>query len=164
MLGFVLPAQLRGTCRLCLAMALCLIFAACGGGGGRSPTVTPAQHLTLDVQPQDQTVVEGKTMRLSVGASNADSYQWYRNVGGNWTAIAGATAASYAIDTTDASLDGAQFRVTVKGAGSELSSSVVTVHVTPQTLPVGIDFQPASTTVADGQDASFHVTASGTSP
>ncbi|OWQ90898.1 hypothetical protein CDN99_12115 [Roseateles aquatilis] len=144
------------------AVLAALLLSACGGGGGASPTVTPAVQLGIDVQPQDQSVVEGDSLSLNVVARHVDGYQWQQLSGGAWTAVPGATGSTLQMRAT-AELDGASFRVLVRGGGAELASSAVTVRVRRLVVAPSVLTHPAAATVMEGQDVTLHVTAQGTS-
>ncbi len=134
-------------------------LAACGGGGGGS---APATAITA--QPSDQSVVAGTTATFTVVASNATGFQWQRSTGGgtSFTDIAGASAASHTTAVTTLADTGSQYRVTVTGTGT-VTSSAVTLTVTPVIVAPGISTQPVAQSVTAGQDASFSVTATGSS-
>jgi len=146
----------------------CLV--ACGGGGdgtssgGTPPGPTP---VSITAQPSSVTAVDGTAASFSVTATGDGlGYQWERstNVGVAWANVAGATAASYLVSSVDSSLDGYQFRVRVSGTANTVTSSAATLSVTPAPTPVTITSSPSDLSVVAGTDASFAVTATGTSP
>jgi hypothetical protein len=112
---------------------------------------------SITLQPAHQTVNVGAPANFAVTATGTAplSYQWRRN----GADIPGATSASYAIATTVAADDGAQFAVLISNpAGSVLSSTVLlTVNVPPRIVT-----QPVAQTVNGGQTATFSLTATGT--
>jgi hypothetical protein len=129
-----------------------------GGGGG-----TPAAVITA--QPTDQSVIAGSTATFSVAANNASGYQWQRSTDGgtSFSNLAGATLASYTTPPTTLADSGQRFRVIVAGAANSVTSSAVTLTVTPAPIAPSITVHPADQTVTAGQTASFSVTATGTS-
>ena len=138
-----------------------LFLAACGGDGAAATPVPPA----ITVQPVQASVVAGTSATFSVVATgDALVFQWQRSTDGaaTWTAIAGATSSAYVIDLVDASMSGNEFRVTVTGASSAVTSSAVVLTVTASAVPPAITAQPADQSVTAGADASFSVSASGT--
>jgi hypothetical protein len=145
-----------------LAGVLCLALAGCGGGGSSDPEPT-----RIGTQPASAAVAAGGAVTWAATASGDNlSYQWQRSIdaGVNWLALAGATAASYTIPVVDASMNGQQFRVVITGSAGSVTSSAVTLTVTPAPVAVAIVVQPADQVAVAGADASFAVTASGTSP
>jgi hypothetical protein len=151
--------------RLLLA-ALLALLAACGGGGGGTSPPGPTP-VSISTQPISQTVVSGAAASFAVtAAGDSPAYQWQLSVdnGGTWANVAGATTTSYAIATVDASMTGRQFRVTVSGSGNSVTSSAVTLTVTPAPTPPAISVQPADVAALVGGSATFNVTATGTTP
>lgn len=144
------------------ALALLLLGAAllgaCGGGANSSATA-------ISAQPADQSVVEGSAATFAVVASNATGFQWQRSTdgGSSFSAVPGATSASYTTSATTQADSGTQYRVLVSGAGGTLSSSAATLTVTAAVVPPGITMQPGGQSTGVGLDASFSVTATGTS-
>lgn len=142
---------------LCGPAALVLVL-GCGGGGGSQPAPDEVAPV-ITTQPADQEVNEGTTATLSVAASSKAplTYQWKR--GG--TDVAGATQATYTTPLLTPEDDGAQYAVLVSnGRGSRLSAAA-TLRVKRRPA---ITTQPASTTVTEGQAATFTVVASGATP
>src|SRR5207244_3120336 len=69
------------------------------------------------------------------------TYQWQKNTGTGWAAIAGATGASYTTPATTAGDSGSSYQVVVTNAVSSVTSSAATLTVT--TGPA-ITTQPAN--------------------
>ena len=146
-----------------LAIAVPITFAlglaACGGGGsGPSPAVITAQ-------PTDQSVVAGSTAAFHVTASGATGYQWQRSTdgGATFTSVSGASAASYTTAVTTLADSGAKYRVAVTGGGNSVTSAAATLTVTAAVVAPTITAHPADQAISAGQDASFSVTAAGSS-
>lgn len=150
---------------IALASLLALALPGCGGGGGGSggSTVTPEAQLSIDQQPQDQTALEGAEVVLSVVARNATSYEWQRSSGEQWVGVAGATASTLRLPAS-VDLNGAAFRVVLRGAAGTVTSSAVTIKVQQRVEAPTIVTQPLPMTLMEGQDARFHVTAQGSAP
>ena len=144
-------------------VAILLVLAmltACGGGS------SPGQpSAAITTQPTDQSVVSGTTATFSVVAGNATGYQWQISIdsGATFSDISSATAASYNTAVTVLADSGKQYRVVVSGSNNSVTSSAVTLTVTAAPVAPGISVHPANQTITEGQDASFSVTASGTS-
>ena len=97
----------------------CRVFDACGGSVMSNfafLTINPPVAITS--QPTSQTICSGGTATFTVGASNANGYQWYRNN----TGIPNATHASYT-----ATLAGNYKVVVTGGCGGPLTSNTVTL-------------------------------------
>jgi sugar lactone lactonase YvrE len=117
---------------------------------------------TITNQPQSQTITQGFNATFTVGATaNATlAYQW---VFGNAN-ISGATASSYTRTNVQPS-DGGNYLVIVSDSAGAVTSAppaVLTVIAVP-TAPT-ISAQPTSRSVAQGSNATFSVTATGTTP
>jgi len=118
-----------------LVVALCAsLIAACGGGygGGSGSGGMSSSAPTITTQPMAQSVHAGQVATFSVVASGPSgytnfTYQWMRQSSGMmaFTAISGATGASYML-TTALSDNGASFKVNVtNGYGTTPSSSAM---------------------------------------
>ncbi|PWU19573.1 MAG: hypothetical protein C5B50_06315 [Verrucomicrobia bacterium] len=128
---------------------------------------SPAALLTVIVpptitnQPQSQTVNQYSTATFTVGATAnaALSYQWMFNT----TNISGATASSYSKGNVQPSDAGSYAVLVSDQAGSTNSANaVLTVNIVP--TPPSIVTQPQSQSVGQGTNATFSVTAGGTTP
>ncbi len=147
---------------LAVAAALALGLAACDGDGSSTP---PPPIAAITGQPTDQSVVEGAAATFGVAASGAIGYQWQRSTdgGASFAAVNGATLASHTTSTTVLADSGTRYRVVVSGASNTVTSSTVTLTVTAAPIAPVITGHPVNQHVMEGQDASFAVTASGTS-
>jgi sugar lactone lactonase YvrE len=122
----------------------------------------------IATQPANASVSDGQPAGFSVTASitpaAALTYQWSRSAspGSPFTAITGATAASFNIASATLADDGAQFQVVVCAAPTRcVTSSPATLTVTRAPIAPSFTLQPASIAVVAGQTASFTVTATG---
>lgn len=129
-----------------------VLFTPTGAGG---PVITS--------QPQNQTVNQGGTATFSVSATGSGlSYQWKKGTttltdGGN---ISGATSATLTINNAQPA-DAGSYTVTVSNGGGNTPSDPASLTV--RTAPV-ISSHPQNQAVAQGVNASFSVTATGTAP
>ena len=115
---------------------------------------TPAAPVFIQ-QPQAANVTQGQAATFTAAASNAPSYQWYRD----GQIINGITAPSYTV-TTQAGDSGAVFTVVATNAGGSTTSNGATL--TLLTSVPSITAQPATTlTVMAGDLISLSVTAAG---
>ena len=137
-------------------LALSLMLAACGGGGGSKATAP-----SITTQPADQTVAVGATATFSVTAAGTTplSYQWQKGT----TAISGAGSSSYTTAATVVADNGSQFTVIVSNSVGSVTSSAATLTVNSTGSPV-ITQQPSDQMVTVGETATFSVAATGTLP
>jgi hypothetical protein len=110
------------------------------------------------VDPTNVTVISGSNATFSVTASGTTplNYQW-QMAGTN---VPGATAASLQLASVQPS-QGGGYRVIVTNVAGAATSGVATLTVL---LPPQIVDPPTNVTVISGSDATFSVTASGTTP
>ena len=112
--------------------------------------------------PQSLTVTQGLSATFTVGASGSVpfTYQWTYNNGN----ISGATASSYTVSSAQPANAGSYAVVVSNPAGSATSSppAILTVNAVP--TPPGIATQPQNQTVSQTSNATFTVTATGTTP
>jgi hypothetical protein len=110
------------------------------------------------VQPDSLTKIVGQSAFFSVDATGTNplAYQWKKDA----SSIADATFSSYSIASVLVSNDGS-YVVNVSNAAGNIDSSAAVLTVLS---PASISVQPSPLTRIVGQDATFSVTASGTSP
>ena len=121
-----------------------------------------ATPVAIVSQPNAQNINLGQNVTFTVQATGnpLPTYQWQKN-GAN---ISGATSPSYAITAAQAG-DAGNFRVIVtNSAGSVTSTQVALIVNTVVVSPVTITSQPAAQTVTVGQNATFSVQVTGTTP
>ena len=109
--------------------------------GSKTATCTVIVHTatTITTQPQSVSVTEGQSATFSVTATGDNlRYQWQINSGNGWSAITGATDASYTIDRTTTAMSGNQYHCIVTGDGGEVASdaAMLTVNDRPTIPPV----------------------------
>lgn len=152
----------RRLCGIVLLFVLATLSACSGSGSGSTPGQPPA---AITSQPADQSVVEGAQAIFIAVASNATGYQWQISTDGGiiFTDVNAATSASYITPATTPTDSGKQYRVRVTGAGNSVTSTAVTLTVTAAPVAPSISAHPAHQTIIEGQNASFSVTAGGTS-
>ncbi len=142
------------------------LLVSCGGNDSLSTSSSSPVAPAIAAQPVSTTVVAGQTATFSVTATGDGlSYQWQRSTDAavTWVSIAGATAASYTITVVDASANGFQFRAVITGTAGAVTSSAVTLAVTPAPTAPTISVQPADQSIVAGGSVTFSVTATGTS-
>ena len=123
---------------------------------------TGTAALSITTQPQNQSVKIGQGADFSVVAKGTGTltYQWKKN----GTAIAGATAASYATPAATTADNNAKFTVVVTDSTANVTSNAAVLTVTATAVAPSITTQPANRAVSVGQVAAFSVTATGTAP
>jgi len=108
----------------------CRVFDACGGSVmSNSAFLTINPPVTIYSQPMSQTICTGGTAIFTVGANNANGYQWYRGK----SAISGATHASYSTGVAG------NYKVVVSGCGGPITSSHAKLSFLPPPPVAGIN-------------------------
>jgi len=105
--------------------------------------------LSITQQPVAQSVAYGQNATFSVSATGATSFQWQLNTGTGFVNISGANASTLAILQPTVAMSGHQYRVAVTGACGTLTSSAVSLTVSPRAINVTAD---AKTKVYGGVD------------
>lgn len=121
--------------------------------------IPPAGPPFFTQQPQDDEVVEGNTATFTVVASRATSYQWQLDSGGGFSDISGATSASYTTPVLGLSDDGNVYRCIATNAAGSVTSDGANLGVI--VAPPVVTEHPSSTTVLEGEHATFEVAATG---
>ncbi len=116
---------------------------------------------TITAQPQSLVLTAGSQATFTVTATGTAplSYQWRK--GG--ISIPGAIAYSYTIAST-ATGDSGSYDAVVSNAAGTVPSAVATLQVNPAPVGPAITAQPQSLVLTAGSQATFAVTASGTTP
>lgn len=124
---------------------------------GSTPAQTPP---VIAANPQNAVSVQGQSVSFTVSATGAAplSYQWQKNQAN----IAGATAATYTISSSQAA-DAGSYRCVVTNSLGSVTSSAATLTVTVA-QPPSITTQPVSQTRLIGQSAEFSIVATGGGP
>ncbi len=134
---------------------------SCGSTNSATATLTICVIPTITTQPQSATITSGQSATLSVGASGATMYQWYRGIKGDTNnPIFGATASSYNTGSLTAT---SQYWVRVSSTCSSRDSDTATVTVQSTCVVPQITAHPQSGAVQSGQTATLVVSATGTS-
>src|SRR5204862_4351694 len=142
-----------------IGFLLVLLLLACTLFSGAALAATAPKITT---QPVSQTVEEGQSATFTAAASGSPTptVQWEISIDGGttWLAIEGATSTQYTIASAKTSENGYRFRAVFKNEAGQATSkaATLTVRVFPDIIK-----QPQSTTVEEGQSATFEATASG---
>ncbi len=113
----------------------------------------------ITAQPQSETVTQGQTATFTVAASGTPilSYQWYLN-----GLMMGSGSSSATLNVSGAGTNNAgSYAVVVNNNYGSVTSSVASLTLL---VPAQIAVQPASTSVVQGQNTSFSVSAFGDAP
>ncbi|MDD5675105.1 MAG: right-handed parallel beta-helix repeat-containing protein [Chitinivibrionales bacterium] len=136
----------------------------CVLNGAPPPVIAPV----ITTQPVNATVFAGQTATFTVAVSGTVpiTYQWRRSNdnGSTWSAVSGATAASYTTAITVISDNNARFRCIATNAAGNAMSNAALLTVNPVPIAPGFTTQPVNATVFAGQTATFTVAVSGTVP
>jgi hypothetical protein len=128
-----------------------------GGGGGGGGVVIPVIPVIV-AQTSSFTVLAGNPASFTVVAAGTGtlSYQWRKD----GVAIAGATAATYAIANTQVAQAG-DYDVVVTNSLGSVTSTKITLSVTALITPPAITTQPVGQTAATGTTVTLSVVATG---
>ena len=144
-------------------MYLCIATNSIGNVTSSIVTLTVNAAPAITSQPTNTSVIASATATFSVAATGnpAPSYQWYQQApgGGSFSAISGATSASYTTAATSASKNGTKYECVVKNSIGSVTSSVVTLGVN---VAPAIITQPVNKTVTAPATTTFALTATGT--
>lgn len=153
--------HLKSTLTLTLVSAACIFFAGCSGGSGSqgSATQTP-QAPQIAAQPADKAGFLGDTATFSVTATGTAplTYDWRRN----GATLGAASAATYTTPSLTAADDATTYSVVVTNAAGSVTSASAKLSVSPK--PIQVTAAPQNVSVAEGKDASFTVSATGSGP
>ena len=118
---------------------------------------------TITSQPANAAVIQPATATFTVAASGnpTPTYQWMQETSGatSYTAISGATSASYTTPTTTLANSGTKYECVVTNSLGSVTSNAATLTIA---IPVGIVNQPLSVTVIAPARGTFTVVATGT--
>lgn len=147
-----------------LALLLLLVAATLGAPAASArPLAEATKPPKVTKQPASVTVEAGQPATFATTASGtpAPTVQWEAssNGGASWSAIEGATSPTLTIASTQVSENGEQLRAVYRNVAGQAISKAATLTV--QKAPA-IELQPSSTTVEEGQTATFEAAASGT--
>jgi alpha-tubulin suppressor-like RCC1 family protein len=135
---------------------------AAASATSNAATLTVQIPPAVTQNPASRTVEAGESASFEAVATGSPTptVQWEisTNHGGTWSAISGASATTFTIAKTQTSDDGHEFRAAFTNAGGKATSSAATLTV--RQAP-SVTKQPTSTTVIEGQSATFEATATG---
>jgi glucose/arabinose dehydrogenase len=137
----------------------CVVSNTVGTANSNEATLTVNAPPNITSHPANATAAQGQpaTFSVSAGGSTPFTYQWQRNL----VNISGANSSSYTIPATVFADNGAKFRCVVTNAFGTANSNEATLTVN---APPNITTHPANVTVAQGQPATFSISATGSTP
>lgn len=141
----------------------CIASTACGNTTSASALLTVNQLPAVTGQPQDLTGCAGSNQTFTVNATGTGiTYQWEISTdgGASYSAITGATNASYSITGITTTMNNNRYRCRVSGACNP--AAVSNAAILTVLNPVNITGQPQNAERCAGSNASFTVTGSGT--
>ena len=135
-----------------------------------TPVTEPDVEPVFTTQPESTTVTEGGTATFTVAATGepAPSITWEKEIDGVWTPVvqprAAAVTDTLTLSGVDSASDGLRVRAVATNTAGRVTSSVVTLTVTPivdTSVAPAFTTQPEPTTVTAGDNATFTVAATG---
>ncbi|MEQ1675428.1 MAG: hypothetical protein ABL876_01930 [Chitinophagaceae bacterium] len=143
----------------------CVITNGCGPAvSSACVTATVVTTVTVTTQPSNQTVCEGNAASFTVAGSGPGVlYQWQLSTdgGSTWSAISGATAATYSIASTTVAMNNNRYRCQLSNATCTTPGISNAAVLTVNSLP-SITAQPQNATICEGGNNTFSVTGAGT--
>lgn len=139
-----------------------ILTGQCNTTTSSAAALTVQQAPAITGQPEAATLCEGSNVTFNVASSGTGlSYQWQVSAGGAaYTAIGGATSASYTINGITPGLSGNQYRVVVSGnCGTDVTSNAAALTVVS---PVQITTDPVSRAECATGNVTFTVAGAGT--
>ena len=111
-------------------------------------TITVNQSLAISGQPQSTTVCENSQAVFSITASGDGlAYQWQDNSSGSMADISGEEGSTLTLNSVVLAMSGRQYQCVLTGICGTLTSSVVTLTVSPTTVGGSVS---GSTTICSG--------------
>ncbi len=139
----------------------CKVTNAAGTAASEAAILTVAPRPVISAQPQDVTALPGTTVRFSLTATGADTYQWQysKNGGASWanSPATGNKTATLSVAVTDAK-NGYLYRCRLTNISGAVVSAAAALTVVPK--PV-IGAQPQDVTATAGTTAVFTISATG---
>ncbi|HEX4435716.1 MAG TPA: IPT/TIG domain-containing protein [Solirubrobacteraceae bacterium] len=139
------------------------VFTNAGGTAtSKAATLTVTKKPTIVQQPVDANAQEGHeaTFETKASGSPAPTAQWQESTDGGATykSLTGVTTPTLHLSNISKTQNGWKFRVIFKNLAGEVTSEAATLHIVD---PPKIISQPLSTTVTEGETATFNSVAEG---
>ena len=146
----------------------CIVSGTCAPAAtSNAATLSINSLLTINTQPASTAICSGNNTTFTVAASGAGlTYQWQVDNGGGWTNIAntgiysGTTTNTLTLTAATTAVNTYQYRCVVNStctAPTNSNAATLTVNVSP-----AITASPVNSTICEGSNTSFSVTATGT--
>ena len=135
----------------------CKVSNADGYSYTKNATLTVSKKPVVTEQPADAVALAGETVKFTVKADGATSYQWYyrKTADGSWNKSSGATGASLSVEVKSYR-DGYQYRCKLTNANGYVYSEAATLSLLSKPK---ISTQPFSYTACVGATVYFKVQA-----
>ena len=135
----------------------CKVSNADGYSYTKNATLTVSKKPVVTEQPADAVALAGETVKFTVKADGATSYQWYyrKTADGSWNKSSGATGASLSVEVKSYR-DGYQYRCKLTNANGSVYSEAATLSLLSKPK---ISTQPFSYTACVGATVYFKVQA-----
>ena len=139
----------------------CKVTNSDGYAYSSAATLTVSEKPVITSQPASQTAAAGATVKFTIKADGADTYQWYYRTSstGSWakSTTTGAKTATLSI-AAETKRNGYQYRCKVTNAKGNVYSSAATLTVAAKPT---VSTQPLNYTAGVGATIYFKVTATG---
>lgn len=146
---------------LLLVLAVSLFLSGCTSSSTSQGGGTPAlQAPQITAQPVGTAAYIGDTATLTVTATGSSplTYDWRRN----GTTLGAASTSTYVTAPLTSADDATVYTVVVSNAAGSVTSSGAKLSVAPK--PVQVTTAPQNVSVAEGKNASFSVSVTGSAP
>ena len=141
---------------------------SCTSSSRVAATLTVNPQASVTAQPTNSNITSGNNTSFSITASNANSYQWQVNNGSGWSNISntgiysGATTGTLSLTAANNTYNSYQYRCIISNSGNCADTSNSATLSVSGSAP-SISSHPSNSTICEGDNTSFSVTASGTS-
>lgn len=134
-------------------------------GANTSGTNEPDKPPIITLNPSNQNVNIGESVSFNISATGKNLfYQWQKLVNSSWVGVANGNSSSYIINSAAASDNNTIYRCVVSNSAGSVNSNSATIFVDTTPKQPAITSNPSNLNISVGQQASFSVTATGTTP
>jgi hypothetical protein len=129
-------------------------------------TLTINLSPSITTQPSNSIICNGNNTTFTISATDATGYQWQVNSGSGWTNVSNggiytdATTSTLTLTAATATVNGYQYRCLASGGCSPAVTSnaaTITINTAPS-----VTAQPTNSSICDGGNTTFNITATGT--
>ncbi|MCK4663978.1 MAG: SBBP repeat-containing protein [Bacteroidales bacterium] len=140
----------------------CIIDNLCGDITSNIAVLTINPLVSINSQPENQTICEGNDTIFYITATNADSYKWQVNTGSSFEDItdgdvySGTETDTLTITSATANMNTYQYQCVAGNSCGDITSNIAVLTVNPL---VSITSQPENQTICEGNDTIFCIAA-----